>query len=65
MQLQPRFDELHIVGDIPEQEWLLAQLRRFLQKAYVINPSADFNRAQVTAIKGMPYDLQTLFVKGR
>jgi hypothetical protein len=65
LQLQPRFDELHIVGDIPEQEWLLAQLRRFLQKAYVINPSADFNRAQVTAIKGMPYDLQTLFVKGR
>lgn len=65
LQLQPEHDELHIVGDIPDQEWLLNELKRYLQKAYVINPSADFNRASVTAIKGMPYDLQTLFVKGR
>lgn len=65
MQLQPEHDELHIVGDIPEREWLLTELRKYLQNAYVINPSADFNRAPVTEIKGMPYDLQTLFVKGR
>jgi len=65
LQLQPEYDELHIVGDIPEREWLVGELRRYLQKAYVINPSADFNRAPVTEIKNMPYDLQTLFVKGR
>ena len=65
LQLQPEFDELHIVGDIPERDWLVAELRKYLQKAYVINPSADFNRAPVTEIKSMPYDLQTLFVKGR
>lgn len=65
LQLQPEHDELHIVGDIPDREWLLTELKKFLQNAYVINPSADFNRAPVTAIKGMPYDLQTLFVKGR
>ena len=65
LQLQPKYDELHIVGDMPEQEWLLAELKRYVQKTYVINPVADFNRAQVTEIKNMPYDLQTLFVKGR
>ncbi|MBR1933483.1 MAG: DUF3822 family protein [Prevotella sp.] len=65
LQLQPQYDELHIVGDIPEQQWLIAELRKYLQKAYIINPVADFNRAQVTEIKNMPYDLQTLFVKGR
>ena len=65
LQLQPTHDELHIVGDIPEQEWLLSELRRYVQNAYVVNPTADFNRAVVTSIKGMPFDLQTLFVKGR
>lgn len=65
LQLQPEYDELHIVGDIPEQEWLMEELKNFLQKAYVINPTADFNRHPVTEIKGMPYDLQTLYIKGR
>ena len=65
LQLQPEHDELHIVGDIMDSEWLVAELKKYLQNAYVINPSADFNRAQVTEIKGMPYDMQTLFVKGR
>lgn len=65
LQLEPEHDELHIVGDIPEQEWLVSELKRFLQNAYVINPTAEFNRHPVTAIKSMPYDLQTLFIKGR
>jgi hypothetical protein len=65
LQLEPEHDELHIVGEIPEQEWLLNELRRFLKNAYVINPVADFNRHPVTAIKAMPYDLQTLYIKGR
>ena len=65
LQLQPEHDEMHIVGDIPDEEWMIAELRKYLQKAYVINPKADFNSAQVTDIKGMPYDMQTFFVKGR
>jgi hypothetical protein len=48
-----------------ERKELLDELRKYVQKVYVLNPSADFNRAAVTKIKGMPYDLQTLFVKGR
>ncbi|MDO4933993.1 MAG: DUF3822 domain-containing protein, partial [Prevotella sp.] len=65
MMLKPEHDEMHIVGDIPEPEWMLGELRRYLQRAYMINPSGDFNRAPVTQIKGMPYDLMTFYVKGR
>lgn len=65
LQLDPVYDELHIVGDIPEEEWLVSELKRYLQKAYVINHKADFNNHPVTEIKSMPYDMQTFFVKGR
>ncbi len=65
LQLEPEHDELHIVGEIPDQEWLMNELKKFLQNAYIINPAADFNRHPVTAIKSMPYDLQALFIKGR
>ena len=65
LQLDAEYDELHLVGDIPEQEWLVSELKKYLQKPYVINPVADFNRHCVTEIKSMPYDLQTLYVKGR
>ena len=65
LQLQATHDELHIVGDIPEQEWLINELSRYVQNAYIINPTVDFSHAPVTSIKGMTFDLQTLFVKGR
>ena len=65
LTLSNEHDELHIVGDIPEQEWLVNELRKYLQKAYVINPTADFNRAPATLVKGMPYDLMTYYTKGR
>ncbi len=58
-------DELHIAGDIPDREWLTEALHRYLKKAYIINPVADFNRAPVTQIKGMTLDMMTLFIKGR
>jgi flagellar basal body rod protein FlgF len=73
LNMSAQTDELHLVGDLfqgttvnmtEEREALLTQLRQFLMKVYVINPTADFNRAQVTELPGMPYDLQTLYVKG-
>ncbi len=63
--LQQEHDELHLVGDIPEKEELLDEMRKYLKRTYVINPVADFNRSPVTGIDGMPYDLMTLIVKGR
>lgn len=58
-------DELHLVGDIPEREEMMEQLRKFLKNVYRINPSGDFNRAPITHIEGLPYDLMTLYLKGR
>lgn len=65
LMLKAEFDEMHIVGDIPEREWILDELRKYLQRAYIINPSGDFNRAPASLIKTMPYDLMALYVKGR
>jgi hypothetical protein len=53
------------VGDIVEREKLIEEAQRFIKRVFYINPSGEFNRAAVTQINGMPYDLMTLFVKGR
>ena len=65
LMMQTEQDELHLVGDIPEQETITEELKKYLKKVYIINPSADFNEAPATQIKNMPYDLMTLYVKGR
>ena len=57
-------DELHLSGDIPDKEWTKTALLEFVKKTYVANPVADFNRASITAIEGLPYDLMTIFVRG-
>ena len=72
LKLNQTDDELHLVGDLfegdsfsnAERDELLTELRKYVQKVYVINPSAEFNRAPVTAFKNMPFDMQTLYVKG-
>ena len=63
--MEPEHDELHLVGDINEREQLLEEAQRFVKRVFYINPSGEFNRAPVTQIKGMPYDMMTLFIKGR
>ena len=65
LHLQQEHDELHLVGNIPERDALLDDLRQYLRRAYVISPSADYNRSPATQIEGMPYDLMTYIVKGR
>ena len=65
LNLQPEHDEMHLVGDIPEKEWLMQELRQYVQKAYSINPTAEFNRAPATQFNKMPFDLMTLLTKGR
>jgi hypothetical protein len=57
-------DELHLCG---EQTWgieLKEKAGQFLKRVYVINPIGEYNRAPVTQISGMPYDLMTLYVRG-
>lgn len=61
--MDARHDELHLAGDLPDRDELLATLRRYVQKAFAINPTAEFNRAPITQIKGIPLDLVTLYLK--
>lgn len=65
LAMSAEHDELHLVGDIIEREQLIEEAQRFIKRVFYINPSGEFNRATVTQINGMPYDLMTLFVKGR
>ena len=58
-------DELHLCGEIRDEELLTQELKQYLQKVYVSNPAVEFSQAPATKIKGMPYDLITLLVKGR
>lgn len=55
-------DELHIAGNTPQSEWLMNNLRKYVQKVFLVNPSAEFNRAPITQIKEIPFDLLTTFV---
>jgi hypothetical protein len=65
LRLDAQHDEIHLVGDIPDQDALLQELKRYVQKAYLINPAADFQESPATEVPGLPYDLMTLIVKGR
>uniref|UniRef100_A0AB33JGZ9 DUF3822 family protein n=4 Tax=unclassified Prevotella TaxID=2638335 RepID=A0AB33JGZ9_9BACT len=65
MGFDVRSDELLLMGGIPDQDDLLSNLRRYLQKVHVMTASAEFNRAPITKIKGIPLDMAVLFLKGR
>jgi len=65
LRMDTAHDELHLIGDIPEQEELIKELELYLRKVYVVNPAADLAQAPASMVKGMPYDLMTLIVKGR
>lgn len=55
-------DELILVGQIPDKEWLLYNSKLYIKKVLTLNPSAEFNRAPITEIQGMPFDLLTLYL---
>lgn len=55
-------DELYLSGDIEDRETLMHDLLLHVRKVTTINPAADFNRAPMTAIKGITMDLLTLYL---
>lgn len=65
LAMDAKHDELHLVGDIPEHQWLESELKAYVARVYTVNPSSDFNRSPIAQMKGMPYDLMTYFIKGR
>ena len=58
-------DELHLVGDFAQRDALMEQMQTFVKRVFYINPSGEFNRSPITQIASMPYDLITLYIKGR
>ena len=58
-------DELHLVGDHADIDTLKEKASAFIKRVFIINPVGEFNRSAVTQIEGMPYDLMTLYIKGR
>ena len=65
LAMEPEHDELYLVGDIPERDQLMEEAQKFVKRVFYINPSGEFNRAPITQIQGIPYDLITLYLKGR
>lgn len=60
--LEARDDELHLSGDIPDREQLTENIRRFIKRVFVVNPTGEFNRAAVSQIDGMPYDMMLIYL---
>ena len=50
-------DELYLVGDIPDREWMVNKLRSYLRRVYMVNPSSELNRLPVTQIEGVDFDM--------
>lgn len=50
-------DELHLVGDTEHKEWLTTKLKQYIRRVYTLNPVADLNRAPVSLIQGLEYDM--------
>ncbi len=65
LQMDAEKDELYIAGTLIDEDSLLQQLRRYLNKAYAMNIPAEFNRAPITDIKGITLDMVTLYMRGR
>jgi hypothetical protein len=60
--LNPQSDELHIAGQMTDKEQLKERLLEFIKRVFMSNPSGEFNRAPVTQIEGMPYDMMLMYL---
>ena len=50
-------DEMHILGNIENKEWIVNKLKSYLRRVYVLSPSAELNRLPVTQIEGVDFDM--------
>lgn len=60
--LRVESDELCLAGEMPEGERLVDEARRYVSRVLPVNPSNEFNRAPITHVPGVTYDLMTLFL---
>ena len=62
LALDQQRDNLFLSGDILEREALLDVLKQYIGMVSVVKASADFNRAPITMIKGITWDIVSLYV---
>ena len=55
-------DELHLSGNIPGREEFIGNAGKYVKRVFTVNPSGEFNRAPVTQITGMPYDMMLVYL---
>lgn len=60
--LDQRQDELHLIGDMPERDTFVQECRQYVVRTLALSPSAEFNRAPLTEIQGMTFDLMALYL---
>ncbi len=63
LQMDAHKDELSLLGEIPDSAETIEQLKRYVRKVFALNPAAEFNRAPITRIKDMPFDLLTYYLR--
>ena len=51
------------MGTLPDREKMTGELKKYLKNVFVNNPAGEYNRAPITQIKGIPYDLITHYLK--
>jgi hypothetical protein len=57
-------DELFLVGEASGKDELLEILRKYIANVYFLRAASEFNRAPMTKIEGLPFDLLTIFIRG-
>lgn len=50
-------DDLFVCGKLLQRDAFTNEMKNYLRRVYYINPAADFNRAPVTKIMNMPFDM--------
>ena len=56
---------MHIAGSYADSDTLIEKLRQHVRRVYKVSPSAEFNRAPITAIDNVPYDVMALHLSGK
>jgi len=63
--LDAHHDELYLVGEIADSKALIERASEFIRRVFTILPSGEFNRSPITQLADVPYDIITLYMKGR
>jgi hypothetical protein len=61
-QLDVEHDELLIYGSTPQVDGLKTRLERYLCNVYPMSPNTEFNRAALSRVEGVPFDLLSLLL---